>query len=92
MPFIIGYGFLLSFAIPLRPRDDMETSQVPMQCVRTCLGSSTPLDSETPLDSDPPRHIGESDADFGHDKGLGIPNFRPFRCSIALPARAPVNA
>ena len=75
-----------SFAVPLRPRDDMETSQVPMQCVRTCRGSSIPRDS------DPPRHIGESDAAFGHDKGLGIPNFRPFRCSIALPARAPVNA
>ena len=58
MPFIIGYGLLLSFAIPLRPRGGMETSQVPVQCVRTCMGSSTPRDS------DPPRHIGGSDAAF----------------------------
>ena len=86
MPFIIGFGFLLPSAVPLRLRDGMETSQVPMQCVRTCLGSSTPRDS------DPPRHIGESDTAFGHDKSLGIPNSLPFRYSIAPPARAPVNA
>ena len=45
--------------------------------VRTCLGSSTPRDS------DPTRHIGASDAAFGHDKSLGTPNVRPLRCSIA---------
>ena len=39
MPFIFGYGFLLSLAIPPRQRDGMKTSQVPVQCVRTCLGS-----------------------------------------------------
>ena len=68
MPFIIGFGFLLPSAVPLRLWDGMETSQVPMQCVRTCLGSSTPRDS------DPPRHIGGSDAAFGHGKNLDIPN------------------
>ena len=77
---------LLSSAIPLRPRDGMETSQVPVQCVRACLGSSTPRDSDSPC------HSGESDAAFGQTKSLGIPNFLPFRCSIAPPARAPVNA
>ena len=46
MPFIIGYELLLSSAIPPRQRDDMETSQVPVQCVRTCMGSSTPRDSD----------------------------------------------
>ncbi len=39
MPCIIGYGFLLSSATPPRQRDGMETSQVPVQCVRTCMGS-----------------------------------------------------
>ena len=39
MPFIIGCGLLLSSAIPPRQRDGMETSQVPVQCVRACLGS-----------------------------------------------------
>ena len=86
MPFIIGFGFLLPAAVPLRLRDGMETSQVPVQCIRACLGSSTPRDSDSPC------HSGESDATFGHLKSLGIPNFLPFRCSIAPPARAPVNA
>ena len=45
MPFIFGYGFFLSSAIPPRQRDGVETSQVPAQCVRTCMGSSTPRDS-----------------------------------------------
>ena len=81
-----GYGFLLSSATPPRQRDGMETSQVPVQCVRACLGSSTPRDSNSPC------HSGESDATFGQNKSLGIPNFLPFRCSIAPPARAPVNA
>ena len=111
MPFIIGYGFLLSFAIPLRPRDGMETSQVPVQCVRAGVRSaafcrhvqgfltstrsfswSTDPKKSTPRDSDPPRHIGGSDAAFGQRKNLGIPDRSYFRCSIALPARAPVNA
>ena len=69
-----------------RQRDGMETSQVPVQRVRTCLGSSTPRDSG------PPRHSGGTDAAFGLDKDLGIPDVPSFRCSIALPARAPVNA
>ena len=86
MPFIIDYGFLLAFAVPLRLRDGMETSQVPVQCVRTCMGSSTPWDS------DPPRPIGGSDAAFDQQKDLGIPDHNYFRCSIAPPARAPVNA
>ena len=72
MPFIIGYGFFLSSATPPRQRDDMETSQVPVQCVRTCLGSLTPRDS------DPPRHIGGSDVAFGLEQSLGIPNYRSF--------------
>ena len=45
MPSLIGYGLLLSFVIPPGQRDDMETSQVPVQCVRTCMGSWTPQDS-----------------------------------------------
>ena len=68
MPFIIGYGLLLSFAILPRQRDGMETSQVPVQCLRTCMGSWTPRDS------DPPRHNGGSDAAFDRGKGLGIPD------------------
>ena len=47
----------------------METSQVPVRCVRTCLGSSTPRDS------DPPRHIGGSNAAFGLKHDLGIPDY-----------------
>ena len=85
-PFILGYGFLLSSAIPPRQRDDMETSQVPEQRVRTCQGSMTPRDS------DPPRHIGGSDVAFDLEQSLGNPDGQFFRCSIAQPARAPVNA
>ena len=87
MPFIIGYG-ISSFPQRPRPRqrDSMETSQVPVQRVRACLGSSTPRDSG------PPRHSGGTDAAFGLDEDLGIPDLPSFRCSIALPARAPVNA
>ena len=81
MPFIIGYGFLLpSAAVPLRLRDGMETSQVPMQCVRTCLGPSTPRDSDSP------RHIGGSDAAFGRGKSLDIPNCHAFSV-LNRPAR-----
>ena len=69
MPFIFGYGFLLSSATPPRQRDGMETSQVPVQCVRTCLGSQTPRDSA------PPCHIGGADAAFGGGKRLGIPDY-----------------
>ena len=42
MPFVIGYGFLLPSATPPRRRGDMETSQVPVEGVRACMGSSTP--------------------------------------------------
>ena len=66
--------------------DGMETSQAPVPCERTCLGSSKPRDP------DPPRHIGESDTAFYPNKSLGIPNFQLSRCSIAPPAHAPVNA
>ena len=79
MPFIFGYGFLLSSATPPRQRDDMETSQVPVQCVRTCLGSLTPRDS------DAPRHIGESDAAFDTRNCLGIPD--PIFSVLDSPAR-----
>ena len=48
MPFIFGYGFLLSLAIPPRQRDGMETSQVPVQCVRTCMGSYTSEPMKSP--------------------------------------------
>ena len=72
MPSIIGYGLCLSFAIPPRQRHGMETSQIPVQCVRTCMGSSTPRDS------DPPRHTGESNAAFGAGKSLGIPDHVDF--------------
>ena len=46
----------------------MKTSQVPVQCVRACMGSWTPRDS------DPSRPIVGSDAAFGSEKNLGIPN------------------
>ena len=39
MPFIIDYGLLLSFAIPPQQREGIETSQVLVQCVPTCMGS-----------------------------------------------------
>ena len=65
-----------------RQRDGMETSQVPVQRVRACLGSSTPRDSG------PPRHSGWTDAAFGSGEDLGIPDGNFFRCSIARPARA----
>ena len=78
-PFILGYGFLLSSATPPRQRDGMETSQVPVQCVRTCLGSLTPRDP------DPPRQIGESDAAFDTENCLGIPD--PIVSMLNGPAR-----
>ena len=85
MPFIIGYGFLLSSAIPPRQRDGMETSQVPVQRVRTCLvlrhrGIPSPL--AISVERMLPSAVGSASAS----------RIRVFRCSIAMPARAPVNA
>ena len=37
MPFIIGYGLLLSSAVPLRLWDGVQISQVPVESVRTCV-------------------------------------------------------
>ena len=69
-----------------RQRGGTETSQVPVQRVRACLGSSTPRDSV------PPRHSGGTDAGFGQGGRPRHPGRRSFRCSVALPTRAPVNA
>jgi len=70
VPLSVGsrnYGYLFSSVIPPQQRDSTETSQVPVQCVRACLGSLTPRDS------DPPRNSGESNAAFSQWKNLGIP-------------------
>ena len=67
MPFILGYGYFLSSAIPPRQRDDTETSQVPVQCIRACLSSLTPRDSNLP------RNNGRSDAAFSQWQNLDIP-------------------
>ena len=39
MPCIVGFGLLLSGAVPLRLWDGVQTSQVPTEEVRACLGS-----------------------------------------------------
>ena len=67
MPFILS-SVALPSAIPPRRRDGMKTSQVPMPCVRACMGS------QTPRDPDPSRHVDGSDAAFGCEEDLGIPD------------------
>ena len=71
-PFIVRYGFLLSSATPSRQWDDTETSQVPVQCVRACMGFSTPRDSN------PNRHIGGSDVVIDLDQSLAIADIHSF--------------
>ena len=60
MPFIFGYRLRLSSAVPPRQQDGMETSQVPVQCVRTWVlrhrGIPTPLAKRPSATPQRPRH------------------------------------
>ena len=85
MPFIFGYGFLLAFAIPPRQRDGMETSRSRCSAyVRAWVlrhrGTPTPL----------AKSVGRMLPSVDYKTSASGHNL--FRCSIALPARAPVNA
>ena len=77
-------------SFPLRPRSDcwgrMKTSQVPTKDVRTCMGSSTPWRPPSP------HRGGDVGVAFDGAHSLGAPDDGSFRCSIAPPVRAPVNA
>ena len=77
-------------SFPPRPRSDcrgrMKTSQVPAKDVRTCMGSSTPWSPPSP------HHRGDVGVAFDQQARSRRSRHATFRCSIALPVRAPVNA
>ena len=85
MSFIIGYGFLLPFASPLRQWGNLQTSQVPVECFCTCHGSQTPRSLSSP------HQCGSRVLPSVTDTTSAL-RTQEFRGSIARPAHAAADA